>query len=163
MAQKLPRISASRSQVVRGDKSLDWLFKNKRQIRPTKPFQILSASFAIETPSEHPGLVFLFQVTKRDIPEAHDRQKVKRWLREAIRRSEDLQVIALNARKKLSRTHLALRIKEKPGPKVNWPAILADVELAGSALRVQLKSKEPQKLVKKVRTVEVIAEESSDA
>ena len=140
----LPSISASRSQVLRGDKKIAWFFRQKHPlaIRSTNGLSpVTRASWAKEDASENPGLTFFFAVSKRDVREAHDRKKLKRWMREAVRRTPALRKIAEDARNSKVRVYLMLRVAEAPGLSVNWKSILRDALIVGPLLVHQLKGR----------------------
>jgi ribonuclease P protein component len=134
-AAKLPHVSASRSQVLRGDKHITWFLAEKRVLHTGTSVgrQVLvQAAWAKEVGSTHPGLSFWFVASKRDIKDAHERNTLKRWMREVIRKSEDFRRVAANSRKSKVRTYLMLRIRIKPGIEVNWNSISEEIIKIGA-------------------------------
>jgi ribonuclease P protein component len=147
-AAKLAPVSASRSQVLRGDKRIAWFLAEKRSLRRIKASSgrsiLVQAAWATEARPTHPGLSFWFVASKREIKEAHERNTLKRWMREAIRKSEDFRRIASNSRRNKVRTYLMLRVRTRPGIEANWNSISKEIGEIGAALLAATAPKAPK-------------------
>lgn len=99
-----PRLTADRRHTLRGKRTLDWFFQNRRWLRIES--RAVRAAYALRPLSEgDTPIQFLLIASKRDMKRAHDRNKTKRWLRAAIvdtpmlgdieRRMGDLQLLLL--------------------------------------------------------------------
>jgi RNase P protein component len=119
--------------------------QNKRRLKwPSgeKPI-VVDASWNFDPTATTPPLQFLFFVTKKDVPRSVDRHKLKRWMREAVRHSEELRDVAMLARKQKKSLLLILRIRKLPSSTVNWDYVLPDVLLIGRALKAMLEAEKP--------------------
>jgi ribonuclease P protein component len=77
------RISPDRSHTLRGQRNLEWFFKNRTWLRVSE--RSVHVAFAVRPrPEAEASIQFLFIAAKRDMRRAHDRNRAKRWLRAAV-------------------------------------------------------------------------------
>ena len=87
MTSARSRLSADRQHTLRGKRTLDWFFQNRRWIKLAD--RRIQCAYALrELPADQAALQFLFVASKRDMKRAHDRNKAKRWLRAAVVETE---------------------------------------------------------------------------
>ncbi|HYM21275.1 MAG TPA: ribonuclease P protein component [Candidatus Kapabacteria bacterium] len=82
----------------------------------------------LENSSDAHPLLFLLVTPKRYIRKAHERNKLKRWLREVVRNSESMEKLAMQLQNANRQMIVSLFIREKPSARMNWDVIRREVE-----------------------------------
>lgn len=76
-------VTPDRDHTLRGRRSLEWFFSNRRWVRLQSP--VLRVAYALRPlPEGESAIQFLILASKRDMKRAHDRNRAKRWIRAAI-------------------------------------------------------------------------------
>ena len=131
-------LAIDRRHSFSGQKNLDWFFANRKWVRigakgvPSK--NIVEAAWALRPlPESEAGVRFLLLAPKRNYKHAHDRNKIRRWLRAAI---SEVELFAHTEDRMLenSRQLIVLMRVSKPLPNLNWSAILDDVRTIAEKL-----------------------------
>ena len=121
------------------DRDIDELFKARgRLVRRGKECRELSAIYLIRELTSTPDALLmqkrgefltLLIIPKRFVRKSHERHKLQRWLREAIRlspRTTEIEGI-LNTVKK--QALLGIRAERVPSKELNWLIVKADIEI----------------------------------
>ncbi len=123
------RLTLDRRHSLAGRENIAWFFANRKWIRLSSlndRSSILESAWAKRPlPAGDAGIRFLLLAPKRSYKRAHDRNKMKRWLRAAITKAEFLELeekVVANSEQIL----LMMRIS-KPIREVTWAAVLEDV------------------------------------
>jgi len=121
-----PRLTLDRRHSFSGKRNLDWFFENRKWVR-TAGNTLVEACWAVRPlPEGEAALRFLLLAAKRSHKRAHDRNKIKRWLRAAITEVAEFgefeSAMQSNGRQAL----VMLRIS-RPVSEVRWEKILLDV------------------------------------
>src|SRR5687767_8288888 len=91
------RTRVNRARILRSRKEIEQFFKEKRWL--TTRSSRVQAAYAIWPAKEgEESLQFLFVVTKRNVPKAHDRNQLKRWLRAAAHETQEFESVAAKMR-----------------------------------------------------------------
>jgi len=126
-----------------------WVTANNRRIGVATT--VVEGRWARHPERTTPSIQFFIRVLKRDVRHAIDRHKLQRWLREAAHKSPGFALLAYHARKQKQSIIVTLRVKEAPGPKANWNAILQDVGAIADAL-AEIVSKEKLPVALKLKS-----------
>jgi RNase P protein component len=132
-------LTADRLHTLRLKRDLDWFFDNKRRLTGCRTKVVEAAWSRRPIPEGRCAIQFLFLAPKRHIRLAHDRNKIKRWLREAVGAIPQFTEIERVADTSNLQIILMLRVLRGPtsaiGDRVvDWSAIASDVERIGTAL-----------------------------
>ncbi len=125
-------------------RDIDELFKEGRSLgRAGKDTSVVSGKYLLrELPEANaPAILFLYHAPKKFIKPAHERNKLKRWMREAVRISEEMNAIKDTLHEKNMQLLLLLRITTPPSAKCNWAHITADVQKMSSLLSTKVTSR----------------------
>src|SRR4051812_987612 len=96
--------------VIRLQKDISELFSGRRSLaRSGKQTSTISSLYQIRDFLSDDPIVFLFHVQKKVVPKAHDRNKLRRWIREAVRHSAELMEIESALREKNKQVLILLR------------------------------------------------------
>lgn len=128
--------------MIRLQKDIDELFAERKPlVRSGNQTKTLSSIYRIRSLEEHPEpLLFLLHAPKKFFKHAHMRNKLKRWMREAIRQSEELrETIVLLTEKKLQALVL-IRADFAPSKDHAWKEIKNDTASIGRALREKIQN-----------------------
>jgi ribonuclease P protein component len=122
----MSRLTLNRSHSFSGEKNLDWFFRNRKWIR-TAGNSLVEAAWAIrELPEGEPGLRFLLLASKRNYKRAHDRNKIRRWLRAAITEAKEFasleETIAAGSKQLLVMMRISRGMHE-----VQWDHVKSEV------------------------------------
>jgi len=127
------RLSLDRGHTLRGDKTLDWFFANRKWIRTAK-LQVVECGWAERPlPELESSVRFLILAPKRSYKRAHDRNRVKRWLRAAVNQSPVFAELESSLTEQGLQLLIMLRIS-KPLTTLLWETIMADVSAIGNHL-----------------------------
>jgi RNase P protein component len=94
-----PHLSVDRQHSLAGRDTLDWFFANRKWIRLGQNSIIECAWAKRALPESESGIRFLLLAPKRSYKRAHDRNKIKRWLRAAIAEVPEFYILAYRARR----------------------------------------------------------------
>jgi RNase P protein component len=126
------RVTADRRHMVRGKRNIDWLFANRRWLRMTGT--TLQVAYAIRPlAADESPLQFQLIDAKRDMKRAHDRNKARRWLREAIAASPDFCAIEARLASAGEQLLVLVRVREHPDA-MNYAQVRAAAQTAASGL-----------------------------
>ncbi len=128
---------------LRLQRDIDELFKEGRPlVRTGKDTSVLSGKYLLrELPEANaPVILFLYHAPKRFIRPAHDRNKLKRWMREAVRLSEEMEGIKQTLHEKNVQLLLLIRVMTPPSAKCNWQHIQKDIITLSEKLQMVITS-----------------------
>ena len=137
-------LTLTRRHSFSGKKNLDWFFANRKWIRTSalslteccwakRALPLDAASFRHERSSKddrssqtEAGIRFLLLASKRSHKHAHDRNKIRRWLRAAITETEEFSQLEETMLSRGEQLLVMMRVS-KPVPEVKWAVVLDDV------------------------------------
>ncbi|HET6400470.1 MAG TPA: ribonuclease P protein component [Candidatus Kapabacteria bacterium] len=120
------QLTLDRRHSFSGKKNLDWFFANRKWVR-TSPLAVTECAWAKRPlPLGEAGVRILLLASKRSYKLAHDRNKIRRWLRAAITQTEAFPQIEETMLARGEQLIIMLRIS-KPVRAVQWDAIVSDV------------------------------------
>jgi ribonuclease P protein component len=121
----------NRLPMIRLQNDIDELFgKRKSLVRSNNQTTTLSSIYYIrQLPENAEQIIFLLHAPKKFIKEAHDRNKVKRWMREAIRNNAEFEKIKKILLEKNLQTLLLVRADFKPSKDHGWQQIEPDIRM----------------------------------
>ena len=129
----MARISLDRPHALRGKKTLEWFFANRKWVRTAK-LNVVECGWAQRPiPENEPALRFLIIASKRSYKRAHDRNKIKRWLRAAVAEVPEFVLLESSLAEHELQLLIMLRIS-KPMTSVKWPDIVSDMQSIASHL-----------------------------
>jgi ribonuclease P protein component len=123
---------------LRLQRDIDELFKEGRSLgRTGRDMSVVSGKYLLrELPEANaPVILYLYHAPKKYIKPAHERNKLKRWMREAVRISEEMNAINNVLSEKNMQMMLLLRITTPPSEKCNWQHITDDIRSIAGKLR----------------------------
>lgn len=131
------RLSVDRRHSLSGRDNLDWFFANRKWVR-TGSNSIIECAWAKRLlPESEAGIRFLLLASKRSHKRAHDRNKIKRWLRAAI--SEIPAFAEIESELSSSREQFLVMMRiSKPVRELEWPSILGEVKKIAEYLQKRL-------------------------
>ncbi|MFI5264691.1 MAG: ribonuclease P protein component [Candidatus Kapaibacterium sp.] len=115
--------------MIRLQKDIDDLFANRKSLTRSgnQTTTISSIYYLRELPEASEPILFLLHAPKKFIKPAHERNKLKRWMREAIRKNEELEKIREILSEKKQQALLLLRSDFKPSKDHAWNQIEGDI------------------------------------
>lgn len=127
------RITLNRRHSFSGKKNLDWFFANRKWIR-TSSLTVTECAWAKRPlPLGEAGVRILLLASKRSYKLAHDRNKIRRWLRAAITSTEEFSPLEQTMLERNEQLLLMMRIS-KPIRAVQWDAIVSDMHTIAAHL-----------------------------
>ena len=135
-------ISVDRKHSLAGRETLAWFFANRKWIRiaardGSHQAMVESAWAKRPLPGSEANIRFLLLAPKRSYKRAHDRNKIKRWLRAAITEVE--RFVQLEEKLHSSGEQLLVMFRiSKPIADVKWPIILDDMQTIAEQLRKRI-------------------------
>ncbi len=114
------------------DRDIDALFEARQKlVRAGRECKALTCQYLIRPvrPEQDPGLLFLPICPKRYIKRSHERHKLQRWIKEALRISPLLANVEHLLKEKQLEVLLGIRIDRMPSPIVHWKSISADMQV----------------------------------
>jgi len=127
--------------MIRLQKDIDDLFANRRSLtRSGNQTTTISSIFYLrELPEASEPILFLLHAPKKFVKPAHERNKLKRWMREAIRKNEEfLKIREILSEKKLQAL-LLLRSDFKPSKDHSWNEIEGDIKIVIQKLKDKIR------------------------
>jgi ribonuclease P protein component len=118
-----PNLSVDRRHSLSGRDTLDWFFANRKWIRLGQNAILESAWAKRPMPESEAGIRFLLLAPKRSYKRAHDRNKIKRWLRAAIAEVPEFSSLESQLTDQGEQVLVMMRIS-KPIRDVKWAQIL---------------------------------------
>ena len=127
----MSRLTIDRQHSLSGRDNLDWFFANRKWIRVSGNTTIEAAWAKRPLPVDdrlctEAGIRFLLLAPKRSYKRAHDRNKIKRWLRAAISEVPEFSTLESQLAARGEQLLVMMRIS-KPIGELKWPSILAEV------------------------------------
>ncbi|HZK76643.1 MAG TPA: ribonuclease P protein component [Candidatus Kapabacteria bacterium] len=120
------RLTINRRHSFSGKKNLDWFFANRKWIR-TSALAVTECAWAKRPlPTGEAGVRILLLAAKRSYKLAHDRNKIRRWLRAAITSTEEFSRLEETMLAHGEQLLMMMRIS-KPIADVKWNVVLEDV------------------------------------
>ena len=119
----MKRLSVDRKHSLNGRDTLDWFFANRKWIRLGQNSIIECAWAKRSLPETEAGIRFLLLAPKRSYKRAHDRNKIKRWLRAAIAEVPEFSSLETELTSRGEQLLVMMRIS-KPIREVKWAQIL---------------------------------------
>ena len=136
------------------ERDIDELFKARKYlVRPGKDTKRLTAMYVLRHfPSPQPGeglgkkedssgkttptapLLTLFIIPKRSVRRSHERHRIQRWFREAVRLSPITKEIEGILQSTNTQVLFGLRAELPPSKELNWPVVASDIEVILSRL-----------------------------
>ena len=128
--------------MLRLQKDIDDLFsKRKSLVRSGNQTTTLSSIYYLRPmPENSEPILFLLHAPKKFIKPAHERNKLKRWIREAIRKNEEFQMIREILLEKKQQALLLVRADFKPSKDHNWLQIEGDISIVTKRLMKNIQS-----------------------
>ena len=128
--------------MIRLQKDIDELFaKRKSLVRSGNQTRSLSSIYHLRTIEENGDpLLFLLHAPKKFIKQAHERNKLKRWMREAIRKNEEIEKIKGIVAEKNMQLLLLVRADFRPSKEHGWQQIEDDIRIITKHLIKKLHS-----------------------
>ena len=123
----MTRISLDRPHALRGKKTLEWFFANRKWVR-TARLAVIECGWAERPlPENEAAIRFLILASKRSYKRAHDRNRIKRWLRAAVAEVRDFGALESSLAERQLQLLVMLRIS-KPLTSVKWADIVNDMQ-----------------------------------
>jgi ribonuclease P protein component len=123
----MPRLTFDRRHSFNGRDNLDWFFTNRKWIR-LGPNSMIEAAWAKRQLQEgEMGILFLLLASKRSHKRAHDRNKIKRWLRAAIAEVPEFAALESQFAARGEQLLVMMRIS-KPIRDVKWAETLQETK-----------------------------------
>jgi ribonuclease P protein component len=131
----------NRLPMLRLQRDIDELFaKRKSLARSGNQTSTLSSIYYIRPLSENDEpILFLLHAPKKFIKEAHERNKLKRRMREAIRNNEEFENIRAILLEKKLQLLLLVRADFKPSKDHGWQQIESDIRIIVKKLEEKIK------------------------
>jgi ribonuclease P protein component len=122
--------------MIRLQKDIDELFAGRKSlVRSGNQTTTLSSIYYLRPLLENSEpVLFLLHAPKKFIKQAHERNKLKRWMREAIRKNEEFQMIREILSAKNQQALLLLRADFKPSKDHSWQQIEEDMKIITRSL-----------------------------
>ena len=122
--------------MLRLQRDIDALMHSRKPLAIAgRKSSVLSAFYFLrELPPDAPPMLFLLHAPKRQTRPAHERNKLKRWMREAIRQSDEMKeahrILAQENRQAL----ILIRATMPPSADCSWNQIQDDVRIISALL-----------------------------
>jgi RNase P protein component len=120
-----PHLPVDRNHSLSGRDTLDWFFANRRWIRLGQNSTIECAWAKRSLPEGESATRFLLLAPKRSYKHAHDRNKIKRWLRAAIAEVPEFSSLETELSLRSEQLLVMMRVS-KPIREVKWAQILVE-------------------------------------
>jgi len=128
--------------MIRLQKDIDELFAMRMSLaRSGNHTKMLSSLYLLRTAEENSEpILFLLHAPKKFIKQAHLRNKLKRWMREAIRQSEQVEKVNAILAEKNTQALVLIRADFKPSKDHAWLQIQEDIRIIMNRLMKNLHS-----------------------
>ena len=128
--------------MLRLQKDIDELFgKRKHLVRSGNQTTTLSSIYYLRPLTEKSEpILFLLHAPKKIIKQAHERNKLKRWMRDAIRKNEEFQLVREFLSEMKLQVLLLLRADFKPSTGHAWLQIEEDISIVTKRLMKNIHS-----------------------
>jgi ribonuclease P protein component len=119
----------NRLPMLRLQRDIDALFAARKTLARTgRDTATLSSQYLLrELPENESPILFLLHAPKKNVRRAHERNKLKRWLREAIRRSDEMKKTFARLKEKNIQALVVIRASAPPSKKCSWDVIESDI------------------------------------
>lgn len=120
--------------MIRLERDIDLVFKGAKRLRHGGT---LAARFVKRERAEAaPPILFLFIIPKRFVRHSHERNQIKRWLREALIHSEVFQTLLSTLRTGNQQYLVSIRVDRPPSTQMHWGVIKPEIELIVEGLKL---------------------------
>ena len=128
--------------MIRLQKDIDELFGGRKSlVRSGNQTTTLSSIYILrQVPDSAEPILFLLHAPKKFIKAAHERNKLKRWMREAVRKNEELEKIKEILSGKKQQALLLIRADFRPSKDHAWQQIETDISIIIKRLMKNLHS-----------------------
>lgn len=128
--------------MLRLQRDIDALMAGRKPLAIAgRKTNVLSAFYFLrELPPDEPPILFLLHAPKRIARPAHDRNKLKRWMREAIRQSDEMKNVYEKLQGEKKQTLILIRATMSPSSDCNWNQIEEDIRIIADSLIKKLLS-----------------------
>lgn len=140
----LPTIPIDRSAMLRGRRTLDLYFKEKRNLRLPDRAPLLF-SYRLEEGTNAGPMKLIVLTPKRSIRSAHDRKKLRRWTLEALRTDSTWRELFAQLKSNSHSLTVSVLHTLPPSQTMNWLNIQRIVATAGAALTLAMQPKLEQR------------------
>ena len=114
--------------MLRLRRDLDALFARAKRVRSGNRYLQVRVLFREKTTSR--ATQYLFVAPKRTIRPAHERNTIKRWLREAVRTSMIEKQLQATLSENNIEALILIRVNEPPSARMNWDVVVSEVQTA---------------------------------
>ena len=136
----MSRLNVDRKHSFSGRENLAWFFANRKWIRGEGIVEAAWAKRPLpvdDRSSNEAGIRFLLLASKKSYKRAHDRNKIKRWLRAAIHEVPEFAEIEATLSSEGRQAIIMLRIS-KPVEELKWSSILENMQSIAATLQKRL-------------------------
>ncbi len=133
----MDRLSVDRKHSLAGRDTLDWFFANRKWIRLGQNSIIECAWAKRPLPESESAIRFLLLAPKRSYKRAHDRNKIKRWLRAAIAEVPEFSTLEAQLTSRGEQALVMMRVS-KPIRDVKWGMIVSEVKTVANKLVIHV-------------------------
>lgn len=136
IAENIALKSIAQVPMLRLQKDIDDLFSQRKSlVRSGNQTSTLSSIYLLRSAGEiSEPVLFLLHAPKRIMKQAPLRNKLKRWMREAIRQSSEIEKLGNVLLEQNKQVLLLLRADFKPSKDHAWKEIKEDVAVIGKML-----------------------------
>jgi ribonuclease P protein component len=126
----------NRLPMLRLQRDIDALFAARKTLTRTgKDTIVLSSQYLLrDLPQNESPILFLLHAPKKFVRRAHERNKLKRWMREAIRTSDEMKTAYARLNEKNIQALVVIRASEPPSKKCSWENIVNDIGVISRVL-----------------------------
>lgn len=127
--------------TLRLERDIDELFKKGRWLaHARKDTVVIEVKHLLRAlpQANAPAILILYNAPKKYVKSAHERNKLKRWMREAVRSSEEFTKLGEMARENNRQMLVLLRLSSPPNAHCNWEHILPEICSIGKILHQRI-------------------------
>jgi ribonuclease P protein component len=135
-------LTVNRSTTLRGNKELEEFFQKRHNLylpRTEKPPCIKAAWAEREWKEGSSTLLFLISVSKKNVRKAHDRNKIKRWMKSALQKDPMLKTITELERDRKRQLTLMFAGLRGPSSECTYTTVQSEIEKYLKILQKKLK------------------------
>jgi ribonuclease P protein component len=116
--------------MLRLQRDIDALFAARKTLaRAGRDTATLFSQYLLrELPENESPILFLLHAPKKFVRRANERNKLKRWMREAIRTSDEMKKTYIRLKEKNIQALVVIRASALPSEKCSWGNIASDIQ-----------------------------------